>query len=133
MTITGKKGGLAALGLAALASALAGCGGGHACLAGTPALRVTWSIEQNNTQAPLSCAQAGADHVDITVGSMVASFPCDDHSAVTDLVAPGRYGVSLDLINVNGNTISTFGPVSVDFVSCDFSDLPNIIFPIGTP
>jgi hypothetical protein len=101
------------------------------CPTGTPALQVSWDIVRNSTNAPLTCEQAGAFTVDITVGSMVASFPCSDYGAVTETVPPGTFDVNMDLFDGNGNAISTFGPLSVNFASCRISDIGNVTFPIN--
>jgi len=99
---------------------------------GTPAVQVTWDIVNNVTNAPLSCLQAGGSRVDITIGDMVENVPCTDYGTITAPLPPGAYPLSLDLIDVGGNVISTFtAPQSIAIFTCQITDIGNVTFPVN--
>jgi len=132
MSIMGKARPFAVLGVAALVGALSGCVVDHSHCNG-PAMHVTWDIV-SSTDAPLSCLQAGASTVDISVGDMDVVRPCTDYAAITPPVLAGSYPVNLTLQDIAGNPISTFtAPSTVDFFSCQITDLGNVTFPVNSP
>jgi hypothetical protein len=132
MSIMGKARPFAVLGVAALVGALSGCVVDHNNCNG-PAMHVTWDIV-SSTNAPLSCLQAGADTVDISVGDMDIVRPCVDYAAITPTFAPGSYPVNLTLLDIGSHPLSTFtAPTTVDFFNCQITDLGNVTFPVNSP
>jgi hypothetical protein len=71
------------------------------------AVKAEWTVEANG--ASVSCTQAGAAEVDITVDdtTMVASFSCDAHTGTTPTITGGvSHTISVSLLDSGGNVLS---------------------------
>jgi hypothetical protein len=70
--------------------------------------QLQWDLIEANSQAPVTCADAGASNVEILVnlsGTMsmdMDQYPCDDGFAVSKPFAAGTYTVSVDAFNASG-------------------------------
>jgi hypothetical protein len=93
---------------------------------GPGAVHASWTITANGS--PISCAQAGAAEVDITVDStMVAPFTCTALSGTTPAIDGGiTHNISLSLLDSSGNVLSQTQTMSLP-VRCDTTeDIGNV-------
>jgi hypothetical protein len=92
----------------------------------------TWSLEKLATGAALTCTQANASTLQLTVDGMTAVFPCSDGEATTPPLAPGGHAVSISVLDPQGAVLSTTGsPTTVTITAGKLTDLGNVIFDLN--
>ncbi len=130
--MTGRRGMFGAFAALALvgvgATALSGCvvDSGRRC---STEIVFSWSVS-DTAGNPLSCAQAGAETVEIEVGGATATFLCGAGSGVTSELPPATYNVGFRLLDRSGNVLSAAAPKPVGVPACGIN-LGNIPFTIA--
>ncbi|HVX97559.1 MAG TPA: hypothetical protein VHK47_21785 [Polyangia bacterium] len=119
-------------GVVALGAAMQGCGGnsGPATVCDPPQVDVTWTIEKQSTAAPLSCAQAGAAGVELTIDGVPYDFDCEAYEGLTTALQPGNHTVDLALFSVNDDLLSQTPQMPITVHSCGVTVLPQTIFDV---
>ncbi|HEY2900936.1 MAG TPA: hypothetical protein VGL59_10200 [Polyangia bacterium] len=88
----------------------------------------TWSIVEDATNAPLTCATVNSGTVRLNLGSNVFSFDCTAGEGMTAQVTEGTYPTSLQLFDLNSNLISQTPTMSVVVPHCAGADLGDVVF-----
>jgi hypothetical protein len=96
-----------------------------------PAVGVTWFIMKAGTNAQLSCAQAAASTVTLSLNGTNFDFNCDVGEGVTTQLAPGSYSAQLTLFGINGQVLSTTQSMPVAVGSCGVTDLGDVPFTVN--
>jgi hypothetical protein len=120
-------------GVVALGTAMQGCGGGHsgpAAVCDPPQVDVTWAIDKQSTGAPLTCAQAGAAGVELTIDGVPYDFDCEAYEGLTTALQPGNHTVDLALFSVNNDLLSQTPQMPITVHSCGVTVLPQTIFDV---
>jgi hypothetical protein len=97
-----------------------------------PFLTVPWAIVDNTTNAPLTCAQAGATSVEIDVNGVPYTQTClpNETQDQIDILLNGSGQYTVDAFLLNGNTsLSEAHPPSFG-VGCVDTQTPTVTFPV---
>lgn len=97
-----------------------------------------WALTGATSGAPLTCAAAGADTVELisTVSGgtqfLTDKFTCDDGYGVTSALAAGSYTVSIDATLGNGGALGTAMTLTNKVIQAPnkFTDLGSVMIPI---
>ncbi len=97
---------------------------------------LTWTIADDGTGAPLTCADVAATAVSArllledSLSGVPVSFPCDSGSGTTPPLEPGEYDVTFRLVGSAGElaeveTQMTLTPSGISNASTEFSVVPR--------
>lgn len=89
---------------------------------------LTWSIVQDATNQPLTCAQVGASTVRLNLGTNMYNFDCSAMAGITEAVAEGSYPTYLQLFSQNNQVLSMTGTMNITVPHCAGVTLPAIEF-----
>jgi hypothetical protein len=120
-------------GVVALGAAMQGCGGGHsgpATVCDPPQVGATWSIDKRANGAALSCAQANAAVVELTLNNTPYDFQCDAYEGLTQTLPAGNYNADFALIDPNGQVLSQTTQMTITVHSCGVTDLGDVLFDV---
>lgn len=118
-------------GLVALGAAVQGCGGGgHGGVCNPPQVGATWTIDKQATGAQLTCEQAAATTVEMTLNGTPFDFPCNAYQGVTTTVPAGTYQADFALIDPNGNVLSQTQQMTITVGACNVTDLGDVLFDV---
>lgn len=99
---------------------------------------LTWGLIGKNSQASLTCAQAGADGVSL-IGTEVNNatnsnediFTCNDHQGITAGYVAGNYTVAATALNAADQNIGETQTKTATIGDRNaFTDLGNVVIPI---
>src|SRR5262245_14832492 len=92
---------------------------------------LSWTIADYTTGAPLTCAQAGAATVRVTVDTtMIFNLPCAAGQGMTGVVAPGSHGVGAALLDSQQASLSAAAAMTFDLSPNVPRTLPSITFDV---
>jgi len=98
------------------ALALLGCGGGGGRSAGDASAYLQWNIFDVGGTTPLSCADVGADSIDVTLDTLPKyTFACMDTYDTIDNIPSGTYSISVQLYGdpkVYGNSTTLLDQIT---------------------
>lgn len=122
-------------GVVALGAAMQGCGGGHSGGPGPvcdpPQVDVTWAIDKQATGAALSCEQAAAVGVELTIDGVHYDFDCSTYEGITTaLAAGGHHTVDLALFGANDELLSQTPQMPITVAACGVTVLPQTVFDV---
>ena len=113
----GLRAGLMVAGALAMGLTVQGCGGGGGGGSCPPAaISVSWGITAGG--AAISCTQAGAFEVVVSVDGSTVNFPCMDLGGMTPPIAAGTHSVSATLVDTSNHVLDMVGPMTVT-VNCN--------------
>ena len=117
-------------GVVALGAAVQGCGGGNGTVCNPPQVGATWSIDKRATGAPLTCEQAAATTVELTLNGTPYDFECNAYQGVTTTVAAGTYQADFVLLDAGGNVLSQTDQMTITVGACNVTDLGDVLFDV---
>ncbi|HVR63134.1 MAG TPA: hypothetical protein VMU50_14625 [Polyangia bacterium] len=97
---------------------------------GTQDVALSWSIAQASNNAPLTCAQAGAQTVHLNLGNNGYDFSCDAGVGRTTAVTDGTYPTYLQLLSPGGQVLSQTDSMNITVPRCAGVTLPDVVFAV---
>jgi hypothetical protein len=126
------------VGVLALGGLLVGCGGGSPPPAQcnvAPAVGATWTIDKQLTGAVLTCDQAAATTVELTINNTPFDFDCNAGQGLTTELTPGSYSADFALLgpDANGNlqVLSQTQTMTIHVASCGVTDLGDVVLDVN--
>lgn len=95
-----------------------------------PQVGATWGLEKQATRAPLTCEQAAAATVELTLNGTPFDFDCGAYQGLTTTLQPGAYNADLALFDAGGNLLSQTNQMAVTVKTCGVTDLGDVLFDI---
>ena len=117
-------------GVVALGAAVQGCGGGNGTVCNPPQVGATWSIDKKATGAPLTCEQAAATTVELTLNGTPFDFSCGAYQGLTTTLQPGAYNADFVLLDANGDVLSQTTQMAITVKTCGVTDLGDVLFDV---
>jgi hypothetical protein len=96
-----------------------------------PAVTATWSIDKAGTGALLSCDQAAASMVELSLNGTKFDFSCNANQGITTELPPGGYTAQFTLLGLSGQVLSTTQSMAITVPSCGVLDLGDIPFTVN--
>jgi hypothetical protein len=95
-----------------------------------PQVGATWSIDKLATGAPLTCEQAAATTVELTLNGTPFDFSCGAYQGLTTTLQPGAYNADFVLLDANGDVLSQTTQMAITVKTCGVTDLGDVLFDV---
>jgi hypothetical protein len=95
-----------------------------------PQVGATWSIDKKATGAPLTCEQAAATTVELTLNGTPFDFGCTAYQGLTTTLQPGSYNADFALLDAGGNVLSQTSQMTITVKTCGVTDLGDVLFDV---
>jgi len=77
----------------------------------------SWTLDKRATGAPLSCAQAAAETVRLTVDGNSFEWPCDAGQARSPALSPGDHTVTVEVLDAQGLVLSATDAATIQIAA----------------
>jgi hypothetical protein len=94
-------------------------------------ITLSWSVVRDQTNAPLSCADAQAATVELDASGIASQWPCGDGKGATPSLSAASYDVALKLLDASGTVLSQTLTMPVSVAAGQPRALGNVVFGVN--